>query len=305
MKANREKWNDLKCLTIRRYNLDESIFTIQLHEIVFENWGIPFYLLPFGDIHDGNANCDEDGFGEWCGWARTKPRARFIGMGDYQEWFSESERVGMNSVRLHQSSKKTIEDFAKDAVRKFFKKISFMKGKLLGLMEGNHFYPFENGMTSTQYLCQLLGCKYLGATALTRLSFKYAKGNKTSKIDVFSHHGKGASRLVGGSLNTVQQMAECAEADIYLMGHDHKKSIGMSSRLALTDGRNGLHIKERKLLYARTGSFLKGYEEGKPSYVSQKLLNPCDLGTVKIELTPRNKKGDTCDKTIIDIHASL
>jgi hypothetical protein len=115
---------------------------------------------------------------------------------------------------------------------------------------------------------------------------------------------------VGGSLNTVQQMAECALADIYLMGHDHKKSIGMSSRLMLTDGRSGINVKEKKVLYARTGSFLKGYEPDKPSYVAKALLNPTDLGTVKIELTPKAVQSfvhrrRATDQLHIDIHASL
>jgi hypothetical protein len=94
------------------------------------------------------------------------------------------------------------------------------------------------------------------------------------------------------------------------MGHDHKKSIGMSSRLVLTDGRTGINLKEKKILYARTGSFLKGYEPDKPSYVTKSLLNPSDLGTVKIELSPRRKVVEkngrvVSDKNYIDIHASL
>ena len=165
-------------------------------------------------------------------------------------------------------------------------------------------------MTSTQYLCQKLDCKYLSATAFIRISFKYKHGNRKSKIDIFAHHGKGASRLVGGSLNTVQQMAECAEADVYLMGHDHKKSLGMSSRLRLTDGSTGVDVAERKVLYARTGSFLKGYDIDKPSYVAKALMNPSDLGTVKIELTPKHKKKTVdgrliSDKVVIDIHGSI
>jgi hypothetical protein len=284
--------------------MNESIFTVQTYKIDF-NWGDIFYLLPFGDIHDGNPNCHYELFKEWCEWGATKENSIFIGMGDYTEWFSDTERMGMQSVRLHESSKKTLDDFAKEHCKKFSEKIMFMKGKIIGLMEGNHFFLFDNGMTSTQYICQLLSCKYLGATSMTRLVFSYKHGNKKASLDLFTHHGKGSARLVGGSLNTVQQMAECAEADIYLMGHDHKKSLGMSSKLKLTDGRTGTHLRERKLLYARTGSFLKGYEENQPSYVTKALLNPCDLGTVKIELTPKNKSIGLSDKTVIDIHASL
>jgi hypothetical protein len=293
--------------------MNEDIFTIQTYAQPFDNLVDSHYLLPFGDVHEGNAGCHLEMWQEWCDWAKEKPRSMFIGMGDYMEWFSDSERLGIRSINLHQSSQRTMDDFAKDMCQKFYERIKFMKGRLIGMMEGNHHYNFENGMTSTQYLCQLLECKYLGASAFTRITFSYNKPMKsrwTASIDVFSHHGKGASRLVGGSLNTVQQMAECADANIYLMGHDHKKSVGMSSKLCLTSGSGGVRLREKKLLYARTGSFLKGYEVDKPSYVTKKLLNPTDLGTVKIELTPKQKRkvrdGNLIDSQLtIDIHASI
>lgn len=290
--------------------MNEDIFSLTSYTQTYTSTPDTHYLLPFGDVHYKNPQHHAELWSEWLEWAKNKPRSMFIGMGDYLEWFSDSERRGIESINLHRSSKMTMDDFAKEICDSFFESISFMKGKVLGMLEGNHFYQFQNGMTSTQYLCQKLSCKYLGATGFIRIKFDYENGNKGSKVDVFVHHGKGAARLVGSSLNTVQQMAECAEADIYLMGHDHKKSVGMSSRLKLTDGRTGLHLKDKKVLYARTGSFLKGYDPEKPSYVAKALLNPTDLGTVKIELTPKNKRivvdgVEVSDQTYIDIHASI
>jgi len=291
--------------------MNESIFTIQHYTQTFKNLVDTHYLLPFGDIHEGNDGCHYEMWQDWCDWASNKKRALFLGMGDYLEWFSDSERCGIQSIHLHESSKKTLDDYAKDMCHKFYERVKFMAGKLIGLLEGNHFYTFENGMTSTQYLCQLLNCKYLGATALTRISFSYEKSPTwRASIDIFAHHGKGASRLVGGSLNTVQQMAECANADVYLMGHDHKKSVAMSSRLELTQGSDGIRLREKKLLYARTGSFLKSYEVDKPSYVTKRLLNPSDLGTVKIELQPKQKRKMVNGKYVkstfnIDIHGGI
>lgn len=284
--------------------MNQDMFQKTRYVQEFKNFNETHYLLPFGDVHYKNPGHHEELWVEWCEWAKRKPRTMFLGMGDFIEWFSDSERRGVESINLHQSSKKTMDDFAKEMCDQFYKQISFMRGKCIGMLEGNHFYQFQNGMTSTQYLCQRLECPYLSATAFVRISFHSECGKRLS-VDIFAHHGKGASRLVGGSLNTVQQMAECAIADIYLMGHDHKKSIGMSSKLTLTDGRTGLHVKEKKMLYGRTGSFLKGYEEGKESYVAKALLNPTDLGTIKIELTPKRKKSGDSDCNIIDIHCSL
>jgi hypothetical protein len=290
--------------------MDESIFTTSSFVRKFRNYTEPHYLLPFGDIHRDSKNCHVELWNEWCDWAKHKPRSCFIGMGDYFDNFSTSERMGLDSAHLHESTKENFDDFCREKVKSFSDEIGFMRGKLLGMIEGNHYYPFSDGTTSTQYLCQLMRCKYLGVASIVRITFKYLNGNKCSSVDIFAYHGKGAARLVGGSLNTVQQMSECAEANIYLMGHDHKKSIGMSSKLRLTDGRTGIHLNEKKQLYARTGSFLMGYCENRPSYVVKKLLNPTDLGTVKIELTPKLKSKtvegkEVSERLVIDIHASL
>jgi hypothetical protein len=222
-------------------------------------------------------------------------------MGDYFDAHSGSERAGIASIKLHESTVLNNDKTMRENVEVFAKEVEFMRGKLLGLMEGNHHYDFADGTTSTQYLCQLLGCKYLSAVSLMRIIFRYNKGKKSAAVGVFAYHGKGASRLCGGSLNTVQQMAEIADANIYLMGHDHKKGAAMASKFEWSEGSHS-HIKEKKLFFARTGSFLQGYVEDKPSYVVDKLLNPTDLGTVKIELTPRCTHSGGLK---IDIHGSI
>jgi len=89
------------------------------------------------------------------------------------------------------------------------------------------------------------------------------------------------------------------------MGHDHKKSVSLHSRLELRGGNGQLRLHDRKILIARTGSFLKGYEDGRPSYIVDKALRPSDLGTIKIELTPRRNQIGKEDETYIDLHASI
>ena len=116
--------------------------------------------------------------------------------------------------------------------------------------------------------------------------------------------------MAGGSLNAVEHMVNAAEADIYLMGHDHKKSVAYATRLRLGESNRGVpKLKERKILLARTGSFLRGYVPGKISYVADRMLNPTNLGCVKIELTPRREgkrgSGNDLRSTYLDIHASV
>ena len=61
----------------------------------------------------------------------------------------------------------------------------------------------------------------------------------------------------------------------------------------------------RRILLCRTGSFLKGYIPDKVSYVVKSLLSPADLGTVKIEITPRREKSEGKERQYLDLHASI
>jgi hypothetical protein len=281
----------------------DSVFTIHEYPIIVKSLDSPIYLLPFGDIHRYAHLCDTESWLDFCTWAKTKKNSYFLGMGDYDDMCSGSERKALTCADLHDTTRQSIDDIYQDRVNKLTKEISFMKDKLIGLIEGNHYGVFQSGMTTTQEMCRQLNTKFLGSCAIIRLSFRY--GNKRYALDIFAAHGKGASRLLGGSLNAVQQMADIAQADIYLMGHDHQKIDGFRNRLLLQDGFGSLRLMSRKILFARTGSFLKGYVPEKPSYVAKALLPPTDIGVIKIELTPKRPRKENEDRFYVDIHASV
>jgi hypothetical protein len=285
----------------------QTDFEVYTYPVKYQEYGKPIYVIPFGDVHRSSPNCHEEKWLEFCQWARIKKNAYFIGMGDYDDLASGSERILLNNKALHDSTRYTLEDLYRKLTDKFAKELSFMDGRIIGLIEGNHYGEFENGTTTTQRLAEKLKCKYLGSSAFIRLSLSTAnKHGGSNSIDIWAHHGLGGARLVGGSLNKVQQMAEIADASIYLMGHDHKKSIGTVSQLGLSNtghGETSLHHKKK--LFCRTGSFLRGYVPGGRSYVAKKMLNPTDLGVVKIEITPKRSKAGGSDITELDLHASL
>jgi hypothetical protein len=279
----------------------DSIFTIHHYDIDIKKTGETFYLIPFGDIHRFAPLCDNEKWFEFLEWARNKPNCLFLGMGDYFDFMSFSERKAMTQT-LHESSYQTIEDMILDHTNTLLDEIEFMRGKLIGLIEGNHYGMLQSGITTTQYMCEKLKVKYLGVSSFIRIGFTY--GKKSACIDVWAHHGRGASRLSGGSINTVEQMSNVGEANIYLMGHDHRKSVALKTRLALGQGCE-LKLSQHKILLGRTGSFLKGYVDGQPSYIARSMMTPTDLGTLKIELTPKRSCADKQDVFYIDLHCSL
>ena len=282
-----------------------GIFTVHRFEIEYDEVNKPIYLIPFGDVHKTSPMHHAERWAEFLYWARSKKRAYFLGMGDYDDLGSTSERNILADRALHESTVMTLEDLYLNNTKRFAKDIAFMRGRLIGLLGGNHYGEFQNGMTTDHKLCELLDCKYLGVSSFIRLSFRpKTKHTGFSAIDIFAHHGRGGGRTAGASMNPVYQMADIAEADIYLMGDNHQKAINHKSRLRLNSGPN-LRLSHRKILCARTGSFLKGYEENCKSYLVDGAFNPTDLGVVKIELTPRREYKDKSEFHYVDIHASI
>ena len=131
-------------------------FTIGKFNIPLKHYGVPVYLIPFGDIHRNSNLCHEGKWKEFLKWAENKKDAYFLGMVDYFDLMSTSERIQFKSGNLHEDTDNTLESMYSDMVRDFYKEISFMKGRLIGLMEGNHYVTFRSGVTSTQKLCELI-----------------------------------------------------------------------------------------------------------------------------------------------------
>lgn len=292
----------------------EAPFITHQFEITFQKFNEPIYIIPFGDVHRFADNCDEKRWLGFLKWAKSKERCYFLGIGDYDDFASTSERYALQSAKFHDTTKRYIEDGAKKRTYDMADELAFMKGRMIGMLEGNHHFAFSSGVTSTQLICEYLNCRYLGVSAFIRLKIKYALGGRYKNVDIWAHHGLGAGRRAGGSVNKVEDMLRVAEADIYLMGHDHHKWVDFATRLRFGQTKDGsAHLHQRKILLGRTGSFQLGYVDGKSNYVSSFGMPPTDLGVIKIELTPEldtsikmvNGKKSQNDIMSVDIHASI
>ncbi len=290
--------------------LNCSQFTIHRFAVNVNTLNKPINLYVFGDVHRFAKGCAEEKWLEFLDIAKKDTNALFLGMGDYDDLASQSERVILINPGLHDDTRWSVDDVYDYRVKQFQEEIKFMKYGLIGLLEGNHYGVYSTGgMTTTQKLCENLRCRYLGVNAFIRLSF--ICGSKRNAIDIFAHHGKGAARLIGSDLNTVEQMVANAEADIYLMGHSHQRNAGKVNRLHLQHGGDGLILKDKTMLLARTGSFLRGYMPDHQSYVVKGAMKPSDIGYLKIILTPtrearlNNKTRKTEDHLTIKIEATI
>lgn len=261
----------------------------------------PFSIAFFGDVHQySEHHCDST----WSRFKETYKRRKdvyYVGMGDYTDLLSTSERWAQEAASYHTSTRKTMQDWYCKMTDMFCDEISFMRGKLIGLIEGNHFMEFKNRTTSTQRMCDNLGCDYLGECAAVSVSVAWgsAKNPPSRRLSLALHHGRGAGRLAGSGFNTVEQMSRVFEGfDVYAMGDNHQRGGIPIQTLRMIDAHGAIkpRIESHKIMLLRTGAFLRSYIDGKASYVVDALMPPSNLGWVEVRITPSLPRlGDKSD----------
>ncbi|HUU93084.1 MAG TPA: hypothetical protein VM238_17975 [Phycisphaerae bacterium] len=247
----------------------------------------PIKLVVFGDVHWDSDQHDRQAWLQFLRATANYKNAVFLGMGDYLESYSARERSTIKCGGLHETSIRKWERDAQRTINDLAEQMrATMGGRLLGLLGGNHYYDFPDGTTSDMRLAQALDSRFLGVCAALRLSMRFG-GSSVGAVDIFAHHGRGAARTIGGSLTAVQRLMDCCEADIHLMGDDHKLGVVPTMqklRLVNAGSGKGVALSTRTPWIARTGGFSRGYEPGVPSYVVDRALPPTMLGWVEFDI---------------------
>lgn len=250
--------------------------------------GAPFCIMPLGDIQWTGRDEDVaiDLLIERIEYGLAH-NAMFIGMGDYIDFASPSNRAALAAASIYDNARQVMEDSAIKLVDHLYDNILYRtKGRWLGLLEGHHFYTLSDGLTTDWLLARKLGCPLLGTTAFIRCE---VTGRRP--IVIWASHGMGSGQTVGALANKIDKQAQVHDADIYLMGHWTKQTATPIQRLAVDWDMSPPKLVDRTLHLVGTGGFSRGYVEGRKqgpvprgSYVEQKLLRPVVLGNPLIRL---------------------
>lgn len=286
---------------------NEAVFTTLYKKIELPSYNTQLIIQPFGDVHRDSPNCAVEKWKRSIDWMKKEhnPNTYYLPMGDLNDFASKSEREILINQKLHESTRKNIDDaMALKPISRIAGEISFMKPNLLGCLEGNHFWQFDTGQTSTQILCDRLGCKWLGDICYIRLAIHFKNRTCYTIIDIIAAHGRAGGKLAGTTINQVDDLKRIfPNADLYLEGHDHHRGAFPTSVLEAHPSANDeLNIKQKRQWLGRTGSFLKGYVEGEQSYVVKRLLKPTDIGIIRFMIDFKRIRNDGRDIIIKDIH---
>jgi hypothetical protein len=269
----------------------------------------PLIIVPFGDIHHDVLDCDRDRFDSLIQWLiekkKDKHRIALLGMGDYIDSFSTSERDALVGAKggsgLHDSSLEMLDRALIERTEELYQKLYPLKDDIIGLLEGHHYGVFSRrsddwkGKTTTEFLCYLLGVPYLGLDADIMVDTC-----PLTALRIYATHGYGSGKTPGGRLNKRVHMRDTVgDAHLYLMGHDHVK-MAYSQTVFVRNARN--EETELKQYFCATGSFLKTYRFGSAqgTYIETG-APPADLGVIMCNVRLEKRYG----KARLDYHVSV
>lgn len=245
-------------------------------------------IIPLGDIHLGNKGCDINQVKAKINFIKNTKDCYWLGMGDYIDCINYTD-IRFDPLLVPSRYLKNLSNSVKLQIEDIIELFEPIKDKCLGLHRGNHEEKIR-----LQYHYDLMyeldkafdfKIPMLKDSSLLRIIIKN-KGGHSALYDIFSIHGNVGGRKAGNKINRLDDMTGFIDADIYLMGHSHKKMIDMKDVIYID---KNLNIKRKTKILGVTGSFLHGYCEGHGSYLEKWNYPPSTIGCIELILNTRIK----------------
>jgi len=272
----------------------------------------PIKIFPLGDIHLGAAACDIEHLRRTVAMIANDPDAYWLGMGDYGDLIMPSDprwsfsvldwkRLGFTNGR---PDPKNLGVESRDLVARELDPIGT---KCLGIHFGNHEQAFSRHyfIDLAGFLADRFKAPSLGYTALTRLEIEVRRGrgnpSRWAPV-VFSEHGAKGGGTDGNAMNNLQLRGNEFEANVYLKGHVHKRSIVHRDLFAwgIERGHTNLKLAVRDRVFVLTGTYLKGYVtadnrstgdgRAETTYGEYKGYPPNEIGGTVLILEPHEQR---------------
>jgi len=252
-------------------------------EISLDSFLDAWSLYPLGDIHKGHVGHDKLTLKKTVAAIADNPLAYWIGMGDYGEYIDWLDKRFDPSNVSRDMRVYEFRDVAQALNRVITKDLDPIKDKCLGIGRGNHekAYTDRKSFDPAADLADRFKAKYLGYEALTRISVKGPDGRRRYSFVVYTHHGYGGGKKPGSHANNLNDMILGYDADLYIMGHDHRIITMKAARQYLnTSGK----LITKEIALVNSGSFLNMKQDGIEGYEVKKGMLPLPVGCPYINI---------------------
>jgi len=251
-----------------------------------------FTLFPLSDVHWPLH--DHDKLKSWREAVLSDPRGLVTLGGDLFDFARGKYRAHLQSYVADENSRNPLDEQAYGWIEAFVDFLRPIKDRIILTCVGNHHWRFQNGRVSDQELAIQLGVAntFVGAFGMARIDLK-----GRAKIRIALHHDAGRKGGTASSdLLAFQHWSHGCASDIYIAGHTHRQYAGIfHTRITVRDDED--KIGDQKLVFIRSGAFLKGYVDSiaddplapfNPDYAEVMMLPPSVLGiiSVNVEATP-------------------
>ena len=257
-------------------------------------------IYGIGDLHCGAKGFAEAKFMQDIEMIRADDNAYVILLGDMSECINtKDKRFDIHAIADRFAH--CVDNLAEMQTRYVCEMLMPIREKILGVLRGNHERHILRtcDIDMTDNIAHRLQITNLQDSAFIILSISCG-GATTRDYTIYATHGNVAGRKSGGKANRLEDLMSAFEADVYMIGHGHKKLAHTSSRLEPHKKANKWGLKAKKKVGFMTGSYLKSYEIDAGGYAEQMMLPPSDIGVVYVEICPR--AGETHYKEEIKVH---
>ncbi len=249
------------------------------------------YLIPIADLHEGARDADHRVSDGYIQWIAEREDARTILNGDL-----------MNCAGKDTSSE-LWEDLITpdDAYARLRARLMPIRDKILMITRGGHEEHIYRkvGVDFMARLAEDLGgipYKPDGGMVAIRLS----RNARSLVFTGYATHGWGGARTIGAKVKKVEDLAQVADVDFYILSHDHTQVVHRLNVLTppITNMRwdRATYMVIKRKILINTGGFVE-YK----GYIRRKGYVPQDLGTPRLRLEMKDTHG-SCHK---DLHASI
>lgn len=243
-------------------------------------------LYPIGDVHLGNAACDEQALRQTVQAIADDDHALWIGMGDACDFINMSDpRFDADSL-ARWVKVSHLADLSKAQVTRFLDIVAPIAGKCLALIEGNHERAIQRHTERAIYSEIVTGIKErgnfapdhvlgLGYSGWLMLHFYRSEQKRhATTLRLWLHHGYAGGRKPGGKANAMVDTMLTHDADLVVMGHCHDDMV---LPVSVETVRGGQVVKDvRKGCYGGTFLGSASYAEEK-GYPPQPVMQPVVL----------------------------
>ena len=267
----------------------------------------PMQIMPIGDIQytTPSGAADLPRLRRHLAWGMAHD-VWFIGMGDFVDFLSPSNRVGYDRAGMYDTATEVVDRASTQLEDEIAEVLLPTKGRWIGLLQGHHYFVHLDGTTSDTRFAKILDGPYLGDCALIRVTFR-GKTEGSATIKLWAHHGHGGGGVLptAGLNKLYHQKVRYPGVRLFLMGHVPQLGHIVTDGLDVPD-RGDPHVIHADTHYVLTGGFARHYQEGSEfagraqgGYAEKKMLPPAVLGGALIRLTPETvKHGKTSYKTV-------